>query len=479
VKNPLKTGKKSLAGRINRPAALIFLIFLTISPYAQVPPSAAPDEENSPEKPGEEKPAEAGVIRSLTEERRDIIKYGLEPELIDLLAALRNEKNGEFIDDFAEVLAQRPRIKTVQEIFAYFTAMDTDRGMEAAEKYLENYQEESRDIITAVLRYLSTEKNHGVQEKIYPLLDSTAVQISKAAVRYFGKKGNAESAEKLLELFRKEETSRDLREEIVLALGEMKAQGAVSFLTSLLEDEDEDMTLRRYACDSLGKIGDPQALPAIRAALESPDNILRSFAISSLGYFPGGENAAVLTAALRDSFARVRELAAERLGDMEYADAVDILIYRARRDPDKKVRQAAFRSLSKIGTAEAVSFLQEFLEGERNAGDLRSLAAEELTDKHPSAMAESAARVMAKEWEKDHSPMLDAVCKLLSQKEYSGFDDLYKRMLEHKNFIIQIYGVRGVQKNHIAGLKAEVEALSSEGRHPQLRKNALSALEGL
>jgi hypothetical protein len=94
-------------------------------------------------------------------------------------------------------------------------------------------------------------------------------------------------------------------------------------------------------------------------------------------------------------------------------------------------------------------------------------------------MAESAARIMAKEWAKDRSPMLDVVCKLLSQKEYSGFEDLYKRMLGHTNFIIQIYGVRGAQKNRAASLKAEVEALSAEGRHPQLRKNALSALEDL
>ncbi|MDR1625690.1 MAG: HEAT repeat domain-containing protein [Spirochaetia bacterium] len=477
VENPLKTPKKSFNGRINRPAALVFLLFLAISPYAQEPPSPAPEDAAPPAKPAEEKPAE--TIRSLGEERRDTIKYGLEPELIDLLAALRNEKNDGFIGDFAEVLAQRPGVKTVQEIFAYFTVMDSDAGMEAAEKYLENYQEEPRDIVGAVLRYLSAEKNHDVQEQIYPLLDSPVIQIAKAAVRYFGKKGNAESAEKLLGLFGKQDISRDLREDIVLALGEMKAEGAVAFLISLLEDEDEDMTLRRYACDSLGKIGDSQALPAIKAALGSPDNLLRSFAISSLGYFPGDENAGVLTAALRDSFPRVRELAAERLGDMGYEEAVDILIYRARRDPDRKVRQAAFRSLSKIGSSEAVAFLQEFLEGERNALDLRSLAAEELADRHPDAMAESAAKVMAMEWTKDRSPMLDVVCKLLSQKEYSGFGDLYKRMLGHANFIIQIYGVRGVQKNRVTGLKAEVEALSAEGRHPQLRKNALSALEGL
>jgi HEAT repeat protein len=422
---------------------------------------------------------EGQSVRSLTEERRDIIKYGLETEIIDLLGALKAEKNGDFIPDFAALLETGPGVKTVQEIFGYFGALGSEAGTERAEKYLDAYEDTPREIILAVLRYLADEKTHSFPEKVYSFLDSSNTQIAGAAIRYLGKKGSAESAAELLRLFDKDETSQQLRGEIILALGELRAPETVSFLMSLLDDEDEDITIRRYACDSLGKIGDPEALPSIKAAMESGDNILRAYAVSSLGFFPGEENSAILTAALRDPFPRVRELAAERLGDINYADAVDILIYRARRDPEKRVRQAAVRSLSKIGSSAAVTFLQEFLEGERNPGDLRSLAAEELTEKHPSAMKETAAKIMNQEWDKDRSPMLDIVCKLLSQKEYSGFDGLYERMLGHKSFIIQIYGIRGIQKNHVSGLRSQVEQLSAEGHHPQLRRNALSALEEL
>ncbi|MDR2587926.1 MAG: HEAT repeat domain-containing protein, partial [Spirochaetales bacterium] len=63
------------------------------------------------------------------------------------------------------------------------------------------------------------------------------------------------------------------------------------------------------------------------------------------------------------------------------------------------------------------------------------------------------------------------------QKEYSGFGSLYERMLDHPSFIIQIYGVRGIQKNRVSGMKERIKELSGEGRHPQLRRNALSALE--
>jgi HEAT repeat protein len=283
----------------------------------------------------------------------------------------------------------------------------------------------------------------------------------------------------LMKLYEQEETSLQLRGEIVLALGDMKDAAATPFLISLLDDEDEDMTLRRYACDALGKSGDRDALPSIKRAIDSKDNILRSYAIAAVGHFPGEETVQILMTSLRDSFPRVRELAAEKLGDLEASEAVDILIYRARRDPEKKVRQSAFRGLSKIGGGSAVKFLQEFLEGERNSPDYRTLAAEELIERRPESSAPPALKVMEQEWTKDNSFLLDAVCKLLSQKEFSGFDGLYERMLQHKSFVIQIYGIRGIQKNRVSRLRADVEKFTNEKFHPQLRRTALAALEVL
>ena len=162
---------------------------------------ALPLEAQEQPKPPEAK--EEVAVRSLAEERRDTIKYGLESELIELVAALKSENNSGFVDDFAAILATGPGVKTVQEIFSYLGAMKSDKGVRSAEKYIDNAEEESREILIAALRYLAEEKTHNFPEKIYPLLKPFNPQLAGAAVRYFGKKGGAGSAEQLIEFFKK------------------------------------------------------------------------------------------------------------------------------------------------------------------------------------------------------------------------------------------------------------------------------------
>lgn len=55
---------------------------------------------------------------------------------------------------------------------------------------------------------------------------------------------------------------------------------------------------------------------------------------------------------------------------------------------------------------------------------------------------------------------------------------LYEKMLGHDNFIIQIYGVRGVGRNQILALKPQLEAFAREGSsNTVLRNNARAALK--
>jgi hypothetical protein len=119
------------------------------------------------------------------------------------------------------------------------------------------------------------------------------------------------------------------------------------------------------------------------------------------------------------------------------------------------------------------------LAGEKNPVDFRSIAAEELINRRPASAVDPILKIMDQEWKKDNSHLLDAVCKLSSRKEYPEFDALYERMLQHKSFVIQIYGIRGIQKNRIGRLRSAVEEFAKEKYHPQLRRAASAALEDM
>ncbi len=416
---------------------------------------------------------------SLREERREVIRFGIETELGELLAALKSEKDVSLVKEILALLETAPAGRIRKEIFDYFMEVRSPEARSAAAGLLARWEDEPPELLVSVLGYLAAVGSSAPPEEIHPLLEARSAQVVSAAVRYLGAVKATRSGARLRELFDSPDAGLQIRQEIILALGEMQDPDSVPFLMDLLGDEGRDMMLRRFACDALGRSGDTRALGAIKTALESKDNLLRSYAVSALGRFPGRETVNTLISALRDAFPRVRELAAERLGDLQARDAVEILLYRARRDPEKRVRQASFRSLSKIGGGEAVDFLQDYLAGEKNPVDFRSLAAEELIKNRPAAAVEPLLKTMEQEWLKDRSALLDGVCRLASQAEYSGFDALYEKMLGHISFVIQINGIRGIQRNRIGRLRGAVQEFTRETYHPQIRRIAAAALEDL
>jgi HEAT repeat protein len=422
---------------------------------------------------------DAGSIKSIQEERREVLRFGIETEIIDLLSVLKGEKETALDEDILELFKSLPGQRLLKEIFDYFRVSKNPAAETKAHEFIDSFDGNRPELIITILEYLSEIKTSSPADKIYPLLDARDHRISAAAVKYLGRKGTDESADLLIDRFSRENTTTQDKGDIILALGELKSKSALPLLTKILDDEDEDLTLRRFACDALGKIGDLSALPSIKNALESKDNLLRAYGVYALGNFPGKETEESLISYLRDSFPRVRELAAQKLGELKTENAADILIFRARRDPEKRVKTASFRALSLIGGEKPISFLTGFLEDERNPTEFRLLAAGELIEKHPEAGSSAALKVMEQEWKKDNSQLLDGICKTLSQQEFSAFAPHYEKMLDHKSFIIQIYGIRGIQKNRLTGLKSRIEEFSKEKYHPQLRKHALAAMESL
>ncbi len=421
---------------------------------------------------------DAKSIRSIREDRLDVIRYGIDTEIVELLSTLKEEKDTSLAENVRALLSSTTNSRLVKEIFDYFRVVKDGRAEDYAYSLLDRQDETKPDLLVATLNYLAETGKTPQLDKIKPLLKHKNQTVVSAAIRFLGKTKEARNYEALRELFDAEGTSTQIRGEIILAFGELKAKEAVGLLKKVLEDEGEDMSLRRFACDSLGRIGDPEALPSVRKALDANDNLLRAYAVSALGNFPGKETESVLLSALRDSFPRVRELAADRLGDLKTLQATDPLVYRSKKDSEKKVRLASIRALSKIGGDRAVGFLQECLEDEKTTPEFRSFTAEQLVERHLSEALPSLMKVMDQEWKKDNSPLLDSVCKLLSATEASGLETAYKRMLEHRSYIIQIYALRGIKRNKLPGFTDQIKEFTKDKYQPQLRKQALSVLEG-
>ena len=453
----------------------MILLIVLLSTLLLVPANLVESEESTA-------PAQTSITNpqdSILEERKQVFQFGTEGEILELLKTLKEQKDRTLLDNVLSLLEGKVSLKLTRGIYDFLQTLQwiDPRSEGYAVKLLQAQEELDQETILTLLQYLSLPESKPHLEEVLPLLKDPRRRIVTAAVRYLGKKGNEEVVTKLIDLFKGQEAEEDLRTAILTALGELKATNAVEFLRSILDNPDERMVYRRFACDALGKIGSKEAYPSIKKALEESDNLLRAYAVSALGSYREGEVETILLQALRDDFARVRASAAEQLGNRKTQSAVEMLLYRVRRDPDKQVRLSSLRALSEIGDEKSFSFLQDLLLDEKASLDLR-METIRLFLQNPSEKGMKALRILLeREWTKENSRLLDEACKQLSLQTVAGNGDLYQKMLSHRSFIIRIYGIRGIGRNNIREAADQLRQLAKEGASPQERKEARLVLE--
>jgi len=420
-------------------------------------------------------------ITSVKEDRTRTLRYGIDDEVVEVISAIQNEKDDSYNDILLEILNSTGNSKIKLQILTFFESLEDDSAksyvINTLKMATEDYDVDEK-VLTASISYSGTMKLQDSAEYLYLLSEYKNKNISAIAIRNLGKTGNTAFAEKFLERLQDEDFEDDeeeLRESSILLMGELQYSPSVLTLIDIVQDDGYSSVARRYACDSLGKIGDELAIPVLKELLNDPDSILRSYVLTSLAYFENEEIEGILIQGLRDSFWRIRVAAAKALSERKSESAVEILIYKAEKDPEVNVKNAAMEALAVIGGRKATTFLSEYYENNRNSDALRSSAVTALLRESPEKAVDAMKTVFEEEWEKDNSWLLNYTCKELSTTESPALAWFFEKMLDHKNFIINIYGVRGIRLNGIASLYSRVrEIAEDESRHRSLRKEAAS-----
>jgi HEAT repeat protein len=124
--------------------------------------------------------------------------------------------------------------------------------------------------------------------------------------------------------------------------------------------DDGERRLRMTAAVALGKIGAPDAIPALQAALHDEDNSVRWTAALALA--PLGDPAAIpaLQAAIRDKDHAVPVWAADELAKLGASIAIPVL-QAALHDEDPEVRMRVAEALTRLRDTAAIQALQAAL----------------------------------------------------------------------------------------------------------------------
>ena len=413
------------------------------------------------------------------EKREDILRYGIDSEVIEVLGNLRGEGDGSYNDLLTEVLLESRNTPIKQEIYRLWTDTEYRDGLPFAREELEKVIEDE-DYVTAVvltsMAFIAGMEDNEATSELAALAGHRNDDIAAAAVRAIGSVGaggDDGTPELLLDRLRREDpvASEDLVAALIVTLGELRYAPAAEELVSIAEDEGASQGHRRLACVSIGKIGrEGDDKTVERLYYESEDAMLRAYALAGFAEFKGRNSSEVLIRALkRDSFWRIRVTAAEYLATAGGVEVDELLRYKAANDPVNHVRNAALKSLGARSGAENGLFLTDYFRDSDRGVEDRIVCLGVLLDNRVAGTVEAVKDVMGEEWGRP-GRFLEFVCRDLSRADWNALAPAYEQMLSHDNWLIQVYGIRGIRRNHLLSLQGKVNALDADGVDGHVRR---------
>ncbi len=113
--------------------------------------------------------------------------------------------------------------------------------------------------------------------------------------------------------------------------------------------QDPDAEVRSSALFAISELGWDDAVEHLFAGAKDSEWVVRMFAVTMLGRFPGERVASVLgTVLANDPEGMVREASASALGDLRVSGGREPLRRASNEDPDREVRKAAEAALKRL-----------------------------------------------------------------------------------------------------------------------------------
>ncbi|MDR1429242.1 MAG: HEAT repeat domain-containing protein [Spirochaetaceae bacterium] len=423
---------------------------------------------------------------SIEEQRRDILKYGTENEIAELIRILRAENSDALDGEIVETARSIKNGRILSGIFGFFADREKGGLEERAREVLEYWDEQVPDAVRSALEYLGQMRDTGSVDRVMTLIDEGDARYTNSAVRALGRVGsllkdqdrNESDAitDYLIAYFEDKFPGEDTAREIITALGSLENARAVAFLNGIAGNADERPARRMAAIQALSKIGDREGLDAVLEALQSSDPNLRSTAVAALGPFSGREVDQAILEAFRDTYYRTRIGAAQAAAQRKMEEAIPYLRYRAERDEVAAVKDEAIKALGAMDRNEAYQIVASLFFERRNSDRVRVVAGEILIVNRAGEYAEPFIAELDEARAKNQTALYNQFCRIIAQAETDKVEPLALRFFSSGGVVEKAYAIDMVYRNNLTGLIDHVKALTDE-RNGSLSRKARDTLQ--
>ncbi len=423
--------------------------------------------------------------RSVEELRRDTVRYGTDAEILDLIQKLASEKASYLDGELKTVAENTINGKILSGIFGFFSDRNVPGLEDRAIGLILARDGISGEALTAAIGYVGARKAAAASDALKDILEAEEKAFSGPAARALGRIGSAmdgggaaDTAEYLMAYYTDREPNDEVKREILVALGELRAAEGVAFLAGIAASADERPFRRITALEALKKIGHEDGLEAVLAALGAQDANVRAAAVAALGPFKDKRADAAILEAFRDSFYKARMAAASAAGERALAEAVPYLRYRAERDEVAAVKDEAIRALGAVADGASLDALSALFLERKNSDRVRSLAAEQLLAADAPSYAERVIAELDEAKAKKQNALSGALAKALSAAETWKVKDLAARFISSGDVVEKAYGMEMAARNGFRDLADLIRPLA-EDKNGTIARRAKEALEKL
>ncbi len=417
-------------------------------------------------------------IKSQREERLEILQFGLDTEVTNLVSTLISENDDTYSEELAEVFESTRNTALKDRIIVYFSTFEDESLKEYALYLLEDPYDEKNSTVNSLINYVGKLNILEAAPLLQGLIDSEESSYFNAAITALGQIGGSEEALYLVEYLENDLTTGE-RQNIVRALAQIKAAETYDMLVELVEDDNENSYVRMYAAEAIGNIDPENSTQILVDLYESTDPNLREYAIKGLVTNTSEDAKNLLLNGLKDDHYKVRLQAIDAVYKQELKEAGPALLYRAKNDTEVAIKNKCYDTMAYFNYDDGIDYMVDLLKAPIVSDSVKANVASSLI-KHDISKGIDAAIVLALEVVGDDKKknLRYALGKEFAKYENSKFEKVCEAYLLSTDVATQGTGLDIYKKNPYLSLRGTVESLTEGDVANSIKAKAKAILEG-
>lgn len=411
------------------------------------------------------------VDRSKDYEKKcnDILKYGLEGQITELIDELTKNQDNRFVDGIYDLFQETKSVAVKEKILDYFTKLKDSCLASYAVEIINDPYDEKKSIVEKCFKYVSEADIKDANPGLVDLVDKEEDAYFTGALSALGETGGKEEALFLADYLDRDDLNVSQRQSLMRVLGRIKAVETWQKISEIAKDENENTFVRMYAAEAIGAMEKPESEDILVELFESNDPNLRTYVIKGISYFNDKKSSDLIIQALRDSQYKVRLEAVSAVGKNRIDKAVPFLIFRCKdKDEQKQVKEKCYSVIADLNTSDGNDYLISVLKDKR-IGDATkakvSAALLEYNHAGTKEVIELARSALKSDIQKN---LRYALGKEFAKYDRSEFADICAEYIASDDVATQGTGLDIWAKGRYSSVKAVVEEIAKDAEEENL-----------